>query len=633
MIRAPSMAGAGQPVTITVFGKFNHEPIAGAEVYALKIDRTASTADEKNYTTTAEETVALLDEEGIFFGTTNNEGNVTGKFANTGRYIIVAFKAGYFPAFSRISITLSNSKKLAIRAPGSVDVGNPVTMAIRDSYSQKAVARVAVYAQKIDTISSIRPKPAVATIFDTIIGIFKPTKKTPVTNTRITKAEPVEIIEEVQDVEAIQKRGFLLGYTDDNGKLTHTFAETGNYVLAAIMEGYTPGFARIKITPSERKKLSIKAPERAEVNKTVTITVFERYTSQVIPKASVYAIWRGDIPTPVAVPAKKPTTLVSTPESLISDASLDIETVKEKGIFLGYTDERGQVLHSFNKTGQYVLAAIKDEYQPGFARILISLASQKALVIRAPDKAEVGTPVNMMVFERSNSQPVPKAAVYALKMGDIPTASTANSELAISTTEAENAEVVKNKGLLIGYTNDRGQLRHSFDKTGLYMLAAIKDEYLPGFARINVVLAGQKTIGIKVPEKAEVGQPVTIVTYERNTYGPVPKAGVYALRLGEFNTPLPLEETIKSDSASLIEAENQVADIKAKGIFLGYTNENAHLVYSFNKTGHYLLVAAKEGYIPGLARTTIVPTERKALLEKVKVGETPRPVTINKKTK
>ena len=521
MIRAPNIAEVGQPVTITVFGKFNHQPIAAAEVYALKTDRIAITADQNNY-----------------------------------------------------------------------------------------------YGKKIDVISTpvITPRPTIASVFNAIISRLK-TKPAPSSvGANATEVRAVKIAEQVENAEDIEKNGILLGYTNEKGELVYTFNETGYFALAAVKKGYDPGFARINVRLTSQKALGIKVPDKADVNQPVTMTVFERQTSQVIPGARVYALRMGDVF--AAIPAEKPTTTILTPQptSVALDASVDADTIKAKGIFLGETDDNGQLVHSFDRSGRYVLAAIKDEYLPGFARISIGLASQKALAIRAPDQAEVGDPVNIGVFERNTSQPIPRAAVYALRLGDVIIPQAANSTTKTepaAVIELGNAETIKSKGLLIGYTDDKGMLTHSFEKNGRYVLAAIKDEYKPGFARINIMLAAQKAIGIKVPDRAEAGKPINIVTYDRNNYQPVPKAAVYALRIGEPDgaIPLPFEALIKPEATSSAEAEKNAADIKMKGIFLGYTNENAHLAYAFEKPGHYLLVAIKDTYLPGFARINIISSK------------------------
>ncbi len=179
-MKAPDKGEVGQPVTITVFNRYNHQPVAGAEVYALKTDKMASTTDQQNYTTSTADYAALVDAQGIFLGVTNSEGSVSCKFTDTGRYILVAFKASHFPAFSRIAVTLSNTKGLYLKAPGSAEVGNPVAMAVFERSSNEPVAKVAVYARKIGTISLPKAKPTTASIFDRIISIFKRSGRTPV---------------------------------------------------------------------------------------------------------------------------------------------------------------------------------------------------------------------------------------------------------------------------------------------------------------------------------------------------------------------------------------------------------------------------------------------------------------------
>lgn len=615
MIRAPNLAEVGQPATITVLGKFNHHPIAAAEVYALKTGRIASTADRNNYTTAADY-AGLVDAEGIFLGMTNNEGNVIAKFADDGRYILIAFKAGHFPGFRWISVSLSNVKGLYLKSPGSAEVGKPAAFAVVERSSQQPVAEAAIYGKKIDVIPMppATPSPTIASFFGTISRILKSKPALSPVEANATEVGAVKIAEQVENAEDIEKNAILLGYTNEKGELVYTFNETGYFALAAAKKGYAPGFSRIKVTLSGQKALGIKVPDKADVNQPVTMTVFERQTSQVLPGARIYALRIGDVF--AAIPAEKPTTTILTlqPTSVALDASVDADTVKTKGTFLGETDNNGQLVHSFDRAGHYVLLAIKDEYSPGFARISIGPASQKALTIRAPDWADVGKPVNMGVFERNTSQPAPKAAVYALRLGDVIIPQVVNSTTKtepVAVVEVENAETIKSKGLLIGYTDDKGMLTHSFEKTGRYVLAAIKDDYQPGFARINIILAVQKAIGIKVPDRAEAGKPTDIVTYDRNNYQPVPRAAVYALRIGEPDGPIPVpfESLIKPEATSPAEAEKNAADVRMKGIFLGYTNENAHLVYTFEKPGHYLLVAIKENYLPGFARITITSSK------------------------
>ncbi len=251
MLRAPDTAQAGQPVTITVFGKFSHQPVAGAEVYALKTNRMASTADNKSYTTAAADYAALVNAEGIFLGETNKEGKVTGKFVDGGRYILIAFKAGHFPGFAWISITLSSIKGLNLRSPGSAEVGKPATFAVVERSSHEPVAEAAVYGKKISLIGIPKPapRPAIASFFDNITGIFKPKPAPLPVEVKATEVEAVKIAEESQDAKELEKNGIFLGYTNENAHLVYSFEKPGHYLLVAIKDGYLPGFARTNLVP------------------------------------------------------------------------------------------------------------------------------------------------------------------------------------------------------------------------------------------------------------------------------------------------------------------------------------------------------------------------------------------------
>lgn len=536
MIRAPSRAEVGQPVTIAVFGKYNHQPVAGAEVYALKTDKIANAADKKNYTTTAADYIA---------------------------------------------------------------------------------------------------SPAAPSFFRNIIGVFnrlmgkgKADKAKPSIGTSITESESVVIAEEVQNIEQFQKSGISLGTTNDKGEVVYSFNDTGHYMLAAFKGGYIPDFARINVVLSDQKALGIKAPDKAEVGKPVTITVFQRGTSQVVAQAGVYALAGSNNVT--AVLSQKPTTLILTPKpaDVVSGVSLTAAEVKSRGIFLGYTDDKGQVTPTFDKTGRYVLAAIKDGYIPGFTRISIVLAAQKALGIKAPDKAEVGNPVTIKVFERGTSQNVTRAGVYALRVGDIdrsvplePMLQSGGANLA----EAEKyAADVKSRGTFLGYTDESGQLIYTFSKVGHYLLVAIKDGYIPGFARIAITSSGgPKALVIKVPAEAIIGEQVSIAVRERHSGEAVAQASIYALRVEDADTANGFLFRADPPNTDITARDKFTAAVKSRGGYIGSTDSNGILVHRFPSGGHYLLVAIKDGYAPDFARIYI--KLRMAVPQKPQVITSPKP--------
>ena len=80
IMRAPDKAEVGQPVTIKVLTRQNYQPVAGAAVYALKTTATITSADQTDYTTTANKYASLAKAQGIYLGSTNDNGTVRYSF-------------------------------------------------------------------------------------------------------------------------------------------------------------------------------------------------------------------------------------------------------------------------------------------------------------------------------------------------------------------------------------------------------------------------------------------------------------------------------------------------------------------------------------------------------------------------
>ena len=86
-------------------------------------------------------------------------------------------------------------------------------------------------------------------------------------------------------------------------------------------------------------------------------------------------------------------------------------------------------------------------------------------------------PVAITVFETNSHRPVAQAAVYAVKVND----------LASLTADVQDyAALAVSNGQFLGMTNRNGQLRHRFSKVGKYVLVAVKDGFVPGFAKISI---------------------------------------------------------------------------------------------------------------------------------------------------
>ena len=102
-------------------------------------------------------------------------------------------------------------------------------------------------------------------------------------------------------------------------------------------------------------------------------------------------------------------------------------------------------------------------------------------------------------------------------------------------------------------------------------------------------------LAILAPIRAPVGEEVSMTVFERSTQDPVKDAGVWALT--QENA-----EVLKEEIAKLKEEGKEPdheALVSGLGIPLGTTKGNGRLEYTFTEGGRYLLVAIKEGYIPG----------------------------------
>jgi hypothetical protein len=205
-----------------------------------------------------------------------------------------------------------------------------------------------------------------------------------------------------------------------------------------------------------------------------------------------------------------------------------------------------------------------------------------ALAIKAPELAGVGQWVTIKVIEKHTGKPVPRAGVWAVDVRDIET----------ETNDAEAyASLAEKCGHFLGWTDRNGNVFHRFREPGRYVLVAVKDGFVPGFAQIEI--KPLKALAIKAPDVAGVGQLVTITVYERYIGVLVPRAGVWAVDV---------QRVENGDN----DAKAYAALAEKCGHFLGWTDKHGNVFHRFKEPGRYLLVAVKDGLIPGFARITIL---------------------------
>ena len=463
-IKAPYNARVGEEVTITVFERGTQRPEANALVFA--VSPVVAEALQAEITIIREDTTvyaASIDYEelarryGELIGITNEYGEVYHAFNQAGRYLLIAVKPGYLPGFTRIAIW-PVVKALGIKAPDTAQVGEEVTIGVFERGTGEPVENAGVWALSRENAEIMKAEVAVL-------------------------QEETATVDDIDYEEMVGIYGEFIDWTDENGEVKYTFDEAGCYVLVAVKRGYFPGFRSIHIG-TVPKALVINAPRTAPVGETVTIGVSERGTGEVVEGAFVFALSRDN-----AVALKEEITELREAGE-IAAVDIDYKSLADVyGELIGITNEYGEVYHAFDKAGWYLLLAVKPDYLPAFSPIRINTLP-KALGIKAPRMAKPGEEVTMVVFDRRTQSPVEGAGVWAVSRDNIDGLKEQMDQLqegaVTANAEADYESLVSLVGEFIDWTDENGEVRHTFEEPGFYLLVAVKRGYYPGFAPIAI---------------------------------------------------------------------------------------------------------------------------------------------------
>jgi hypothetical protein len=239
VVKAPTSAMVGEPVTITVFDRMTGVPVGGASVWAFIVNNQAPNTEN------TEDLISYATAYGIPFGETNNQGQVTGKFVKAGSYVILAIKNSYSPGISKI--TILGEKALAIRAPETVKVREPFPLQVVEK---------------------------------TVLTVVIPVPKASVWAVAV---DNVQALDAAVDLPALAERyGIYLGITNERGYIEPQprLFRPGKYWLIAVMPGYVPGVSPITVIP-----IPTITPERLQKSESKVImdknatTVMEAITS------------------------------------------------------------------------------------------------------------------------------------------------------------------------------------------------------------------------------------------------------------------------------------------------------------------------------------------------------------------
>ena len=264
--------------------------------------------------------------------------------------------------------------------------------------------------------------------------------------------------------------------TDANGEVQYTFSDPGQYIVVAKKDGYLSGSARINIVGSQSgKALVINA---VYTGQSVTIKVWEKPSGQPVPGAAVYVLKIGDSS------SIKPT-LTFTGNA---NGQEEIARARDKGILAGYTGDSGQLVYNLSSSGQYLLAAFKDGYSAAFTYINYTLPiSQNSLYIKSQAEATAGDAITVLTIDE-NGKAVAKAALYIVRMDAL--SNTSAILQAVPSADVASRQkygaILKERSSFQGYSDDNGNITIKFSSSGVFMLLAIKDNYLPDFVKITI---------------------------------------------------------------------------------------------------------------------------------------------------
>jgi len=223
-IEAPRRAEVDQPVEIKVVDRNDGQGVPQADVWAIGWPMRVTTDDGATSISDAKamleelragDSTVLRDFGAEHLGQTGDDGVLTHTFGETGSYWLVATKSEYVPAVK--SITIVTNRALEIRSPETADPGEDVTFQVLTRGLGDPVEGASLYAVQLPCEG---PDSVIPPFSDADNGVLRG---------------------------IAADCGHYLGDTDENGKLTHAFADEGRYSIFALKDGYVPGVASLKV--------------------------------------------------------------------------------------------------------------------------------------------------------------------------------------------------------------------------------------------------------------------------------------------------------------------------------------------------------------------------------------------------
>jgi hypothetical protein len=234
-----------------------------------------------------------------------------------------------------------------------------------------------------------------------------------------------------------------------------------------------------------RDGLAIVAPLAAPVDTRISMTVFRCSDQEPVEGAGIWLVSREKMEA-----LRQEVAALRDNDDLDAASDAYERLLDVHGTFLGRTDEKGKLWHSFGSEGRYVLVAVKRGYLPDSRPIAVGMLP-RVLAIRAPWRAEVDKDVTIAVYRRGTENPVEEAGVWAFTREDAESLKAAVSGMRESgdqaAIDAAVTEACDIHGIFLGTTDDDGKLSYAFKDAGGYLLLARKPGFFPGWRPIVIV--------------------------------------------------------------------------------------------------------------------------------------------------
>ncbi len=241
----------------------------------------------------------------------------------------------------------------------------------------------------------------------------------------------------------------------------------------------------------------------------------------------------------------------------------------------------------------------------------ITIPTGKLKIQAIPSMPNVNEEVRFIVTSYLTNEPVSDTEIWIAKVG------------AKETVEAVIQALTKGKvGELVGYTDQNGEFRYSFDDWGVYVVQAKKEGFIRSITTVEVKPLGT----LKIITKKETNW---IFYVDEPTFYKVMEMWSQGASEEEIRSYIEEHMTHKDEiyvSVKVITSEwgggVSGAKVYVNGQFVGETDQYGCLgVYL--KSGVYLITAEKKGYIPGANVTVTITKEDienrvKELIEKAK---------------